>query len=139
MTTRSSARTLRTIISNQEEQQTIQIISFPAGRVLWHYGHPDHPGSAPGYLRTPDDAYLLPNGLRTIADAYNCRVLFLTAAGRIVRQYGRAGVCAHDPPRLLGPVNGATPLPVGGMLISEIAGSWIDRISASGRLIFAGR
>jgi hypothetical protein len=29
----------RSIISNQEEQQTIEVISFPQGKVLWHYGH----------------------------------------------------------------------------------------------------
>ena len=85
-------------------------------------------GSAPGYLNTPDDAYLLPNGLVTVADAYNCRVLFISRSHRIVRQYGTTGVCRHDPPRELGAVNGATPLPDGGTLVSEITGSWIDDI-----------
>src|SRR5205807_4960748 len=47
------------IISNQEEQHTIQIVSFPRGRVLWRYGHVDRKGWAPGYLNTPVDAYLL--------------------------------------------------------------------------------
>jgi hypothetical protein len=130
---------LRSIISSQEDQHTIQIISFPGGRVLWHYGHPGHPGSAAGYLRTPDDAYVLPNGLRTVADAYNCRVVFISPGRRIVRQYGRARTCLHDPPRLLGAVNGATPLPDGGMLISEITGSWIDRVDASGKLVYSFR
>ena len=37
----------RTIISNQEDQNTIQVIAFPSGRLLWHYGHPDVAGSAP--------------------------------------------------------------------------------------------
>ena len=53
------------IISQQEHQQTIQVISFPEGRVVWHYGHPNVSGSAHGYLSTPDDAYLLPDGTRT--------------------------------------------------------------------------
>jgi hypothetical protein len=125
------------IISNQEDQHTIQIISFPAGRVLWWYGHVNVQGGAPGYLRTPDDAYLLPSGLVTVADAYNCRVLFIDHAHRIVRQYGTTGVCRHDPPRLLGAVNGATPLPDGGTLVSEINGSWIDDIGPDGRLRWA--
>ena len=30
---------LKTIISNQEGQHTIQIITFPGGRVIWYYGH----------------------------------------------------------------------------------------------------
>ncbi|HWX10226.1 MAG TPA: hypothetical protein VNY33_09615, partial [Gaiellaceae bacterium] len=80
------------IISNQEDQNTIQVISFPGQRVLWRYGHVDVKGHTPGYLNTPDDAYLLPNGLVTVADAYNCRVLFISHAHRIVKQYG-SGVC----------------------------------------------
>jgi hypothetical protein len=128
---------LRTIISNQEDQHTIQILSFPAGRVLWHYGHPNVQSGAAGYLHTPDDAYLLPNGLVSVADAYNCRVLFIAHNHRVVRQIGRTGACTHDPPRALGAVNGATPLPGGGTLVSEIAGSWIDAFSRTGRLLWS--
>ena len=125
------------VISNQEDQHTIQIVSFPAGRLLWRYGHVDVSGSARGFLHTPDDAYLLPNGLVSVADAYNCRVLFISPARRIVRQYGTSGVCRHDPPRYLGPVNGATPLSDGGTLVSEISGSWVDEIGPDGRLRWA--
>ena len=128
---------LRTIITNQEDENTIQILSFPAGRVLWHYGHPNIQSGAPGYLHTPDDAYQLPNGLVSVADAYNCRVLFIAPSGRVVRQIGETGVCSHDPPRTLGAVNGATPLPGGGTLVSEIAGSWIDAFSRTGRLMWS--
>jgi outer membrane protein assembly factor BamB len=46
-------------------------------------------------------------------------------------------VCRHDPPRYLGAVNGDTPLSDGGVLVSEIQGSWIDDISASGTLRWA--
>ena len=121
------------IISNQEDQHTIQVISFPGGRVLWRYGHVNVRGHAPGYLNTPDDAYLLPNGLVTVADAYNCRVLFISPAHRIVKQYG-SGVCRHNPPSELGAVNGATPLADGGTLVSEINGSWIDNFGPEGTL-----
>jgi hypothetical protein len=130
---------LRTIISNQEDQHTIQVISFPGGRVLWHYGRANHPGSIPGYLHTPDDAYLLANGLVTVADAYNCRVLFISHDKRIVRQIGRTKGCVHNPPRSLGSVNGATPMPDGGILVSEIQGSWVDRFSSTGRLVWSMR
>ncbi len=122
------------IISNQEDQNTIQIISFPGRRILWRYGHVNVKSGRPGYLNTPDDAYLLPSNLVTVADAYNCRVLFMTLAHRIVRQYGTTGVCRHDPPRYLGAVNGATPLADGGTLVSEIAGSWVDDIGPTGKL-----
>jgi hypothetical protein len=127
------------IISNQEDQNTIQIITFPGGRVAWRYGHVNVIGSTAGYLHTPDDAYLLKNGLRTVADAYNCRVLFISAAHQIVREYGQAGnsTCHHNPPFELGPVNGATPLPDGGTLVSEITGSWIDDIGPNGHLRWA--
>jgi hypothetical protein len=126
------------IISNQEDQHTIQVLSFPQGRLLWRYGHVNVRGSGPGYLNTPDDAYLLPNGLVSVADAYNCRVLFIARDHAVVRQYGD-GVCVHDPPRRLGAVNGATPLPDGGTLVSEIDGSWIDDIGPTGRLRWAVR
>jgi hypothetical protein len=124
----------RTVVSNQEDQETVQVLSFPSGRLRWRYGHVGIAGSAHGYLDNPDDAYLLPGGRVSVADTRNCRVLVLSRSHRIVRSYGRAGDCAHDPPRLLASPNGDTPLPDGGMLISEIGGSWIDDISHGGRL-----
>jgi outer membrane protein assembly factor BamB len=128
----------RRIISNQEDQHTIEVLSFPEGSLRWIYGHVNVRGHADGYLNTPDDAYLLPNGLRTVADAYNCRVLFLAATHRIVRTIGTTGTCSHDPPRTLGAVNGATPLPNGDTLVSEIAG-WIDDVTRNGRLRWSFR
>jgi hypothetical protein len=122
------------IITNQEDQQTINVVSFPEGRVLWHYGHVNVRGSGAGYLSTPDDAYLLADGTRTVADIRNCRVLFITPGRRVVRQLGTTGVCGHDPPRLLGAPNGDTPLPGGGTLVTEIDGSWIDAFSRTGKL-----
>ena len=70
----------------------------------------------------------------SVADAYNCRVLFISRTHRVVQQYGTTGVCRHDPARYLGAVNGATPLADGGTLISEINGSWIDNIGPNGTL-----
>ena len=101
----------------------------PAHRILW----PGVRGSAPGLPTTPDDAYPLPNGEVAVADAYNCRVVWIRDH-RIVRQLGRTGVCAHDPPRTFGAVNSDTPLRDGGMLISEIPGHWIDEVGPSGGL-----
>ena len=69
------------IISNQEENHTIVEIGYPSGKLLWQYGHAGQPGSAPGYLNQPDDAYLLKNGDVTVADAMNDRILFLSPAG----------------------------------------------------------
>ncbi|MBX5474272.1 MAG: hypothetical protein IRZ20_04595 [Thermoleophilia bacterium] len=126
----------RAIVSNEEEAHTILSVTIASHRVRHLYGRPEVRGSGPGLLNTPDDAYVLPDGMLTVADAYNCRVLFIRRQ-RIVRQLGTTGVCRHDPPRYLGAVNGDTPLPDGGVLVSEIQGSWIDDISRSGRLRWA--
>jgi len=120
------------IISNQEDQDTVEALSFPAGKLLWRYGHVNVRGGAAGFLNTPDDAYLLPGGLVSVADAYNCRVIFLSHSHRIVRTIGTTGVCRHDPPTTIGATNGATPLPNGDTLVSEITGSWIDDITRAG-------
>jgi hypothetical protein len=120
------------IISNQEDQNTVEALSFPGGKLLWRYGHVNVKGGAVGFLNTPDDAYLLPDGLLSVADAYNCRVIFLSHAHRIVRTIGTTGVCRHDPPTTIGATNGATPLPNGDTLVSEITGSWIDDITRAG-------
>jgi hypothetical protein len=62
----------------------------------------------------------------------------LVIKGRaIVRQYGTSAVCRHEPPRYLGPVNGDTPMPDGGVLVSEVQGSWIDAIGPDGRLKYS--
>lgn len=127
----------RAIITNQENQQTVEVLAFPSGAVRWHYGHVSQTGSSPGYLNTPDDAYLLADGTRTVADVRNCRVLFLSPAHRVIRQIGTTGVCGHDPPRLVGSPNGDTPLPSGGTLITEINGSWVDAIAPTGRVLWS--
>ena len=124
------------IVSNEEEAHTIVSINIRTYERIHLYGTPGVKGSGPNQLNTPDDAYVLPNGLLTVADAYNCRILFIRSH-RIVRQFGATGVCRHDPPRFLGAVNGDTPLLDGGVLVSEIQGSWIDDISANGRLRWA--
>ncbi|HEY2544339.1 MAG TPA: hypothetical protein VGH92_14960 [Gaiellaceae bacterium] len=124
------------IVSNEEEAHTIVSVNIKTHARTHLYGTPGVRGSGPDELNTPDDAYVLPNGTLTVADAYNCRVLFIRSH-RIVRQIGTTGVCRHDPPTYLGAVNGDTPLPDGGVLVSEIQGSWIDDLSASGHLRWA--
>jgi hypothetical protein len=101
---------------------------------VWTYGHPNVAGSTAGYLNTPDDAYVVASGVTTVADVANCRVLYISRAHRVVRQLGTSGVCTHDPPRSFASPNGDTPLPGGGVLVTEITGSWIDAIGADGKL-----
>ena len=122
------------IISNEEENHDIIRVSYPAGHLLWRYGHPGQPGSAPGYMNTPDDAYALPNGMVIVADAYNCRVLEIRGH-RVVRIIGTTGVCTHNPPYSFGDINGDTPLKNGHILISEINGGYIDDVTMTGKLV----
>jgi hypothetical protein len=124
------------IVSNQENNQTIVIIGFPSGQMLWQYGHPRVPGSSANFLHTPDDAYLLRNGQVTIADAANCRVLFINPDKTVARQIGTNGVCRHSPPADLGSPNGDTPLANGNVLISEINGQWVSEYTPSGQLVW---
>jgi hypothetical protein len=60
--------------------------------------------------------------------------LLWIGAHAIVRQLGQDGVCRHDSPRSFGALNGDTPLPGGGLLVSEIPGHWVDDIAPDGRL-----
>ena len=126
------------ISTNEEFNQTMAVIGVRSHRIEWSYGHADVRGSSPGYLANPDDAYLLPNGLMQVADIENCRVVWVNRAKKIVRSIGHAGSCSHDPPRSLSSPNGDTPLPDGGVLVTEIGG-WVDRIDAHGKLVYTVR
>jgi DNA-binding beta-propeller fold protein YncE len=128
----------RFISTNEEFNQSIAEIDLRTHRIVWSYGHAGERGSAPGYLSNPDDAYVLPNGSVMVADIENCRVLVISRAKHVVRELGHAGSCGHDPPQGLSSPNGATPLPDGGVLVTEIGG-WVDRISRSGRLLYSVR
>jgi hypothetical protein len=126
------------ISTNEEFNQTMALIGVRSHRIEWSYGHADVRGSSPGYLANPDDAYLLPNGLMQVADIENCRVVWVNRAKKIVRSVGHAGSCTHDPPRALSSPNGDTPLPDGGVLVTEIGG-WVDRIGPDGKLVYVVR
>jgi outer membrane protein assembly factor BamB len=125
------------IISNQEENETIQEIGFPSGKVLWEFGHPRQIGSDRTHLHEPDDAYYLKNGQVTVADAENCRVLVINPNHTIAHQIGATGGCVHNPPRTIGPDNGDTPLANGDLLVSEVNGAWIDEFTPSGRRVWS--
>lgn len=123
----------KAIVSNEEEAQTIVSIGIHTHSRVHLFGIPGVRGGGANELNFPDDAYVLPDGTMTVADAYNCRILFVRAH-RIVRQIGRTDVCRHNPPYELGAVNGDTPLKDGGVLVSEIPGSWIDDFSKTDQL-----
>jgi hypothetical protein len=126
----------RSIITNEEFNDTLTEVSLASKTRIWRYGHDAVPGSSPGYLDTPDDAYRLTDGRTVVADVRNCRIVEINHAKRVVRVLG--GVCGHDPPRAFASPNGDTPLPDGGLLVSEIGPpGWIDRLDANGNLVWA--
>jgi hypothetical protein len=124
------------IISNQEQNDTVVEIAYPSGKIIWSYGHPRQPGTAPGYLYEPDDAYLLKHGQITVADANNCRVLVINHNGTVAHQIGTNGACRHNPPASMGTPNGDTPLANGNLLVSEINGSWVTEYTPAGKLVW---
>ncbi|HEX7472823.1 MAG TPA: PQQ-binding-like beta-propeller repeat protein [Candidatus Limnocylindrales bacterium] len=126
----------KTIVANDEFHHVIDRIDIVTRKIVWQYGHYGQTGSAAGYLHVPDDAYPLANGNVTVADIRNCRVLEINQAKKIVRQWGRTRVCTHNPPATYDNPNGDTPLPGGGMLITEIGGSRVVRLNAAGGVVF---
>jgi hypothetical protein len=124
------------VIANEEDNHAIVEVNLVNRTQRLLFGHPGEPGSDATHVNTPDDAYMLPDGTFTVADASNCRILFIRA-GRIVRHFGTPEECRHEPPRHLTPVNGDTPLPDGGVMVSEIQGNWIDEIGPEGALRWA--
>ena len=125
------------IIANEEQNERIVRLAYPSGKLLWSYGHAGVAGSEPGYLHEPDDAYLWRDGTVSVADAQNCRVLLISHAKKVLREFGSPSACAHEPPKLLGSPNGDTPLPDGNLLVSEVNGSYIDEITRGAKLVWS--
>ncbi|APZ43598.1 PQQ-binding-like beta-propeller repeat protein [Acidihalobacter ferrooxydans] len=133
------------IIVNDEDDQTVGIISIAKKRFVWMYGHKGVKGSKPGYLNTPDDAYQLANGNVVLADIGNDRVIVINPkTNRIVQQFGTTGVRYHAPPEKLNAPNGALPTPNGNFIVTEIDWGYghpgfIDKISSKGKLLWSFR
>jgi outer membrane protein assembly factor BamB len=126
----------KTIVANDDSHEVIDRIDIKTGKVVWQYGHYSVAGHAAGYLNGPDDSYPLANGDVVVADIKNCRVIEIAPSKQIVHQWGRTGRCADTAPRTYGSPNGDTPLPDGGLLITDILGSRVIRLSATGKVIF---
>ena len=77
----------KALISNEEDNQDILSINIKTHRVKNLFGVPGVVGHDATHLDWPDDAYTLPDGTVTVADAYNCRILFIRHR-KIVRQIG---------------------------------------------------
>ena len=125
-----------TIVANDETHEVIDRIDIATGKITWQYGHYNRAGSGAGFLHTPDDAYPLANGNIVVADIENCRVMEISPTKQIVHQWGRTGACAAAAPTTYARPNGDTPLPDGGILITEIGGSRVVRLDAAGHVVF---
>ncbi|MFI5260927.1 MAG: hypothetical protein ACHQZR_00065 [Candidatus Limnocylindrales bacterium] len=126
----------RTISANEEMRQVLVRIDIASRRIVWEYGHYGRAGAGAGYLDTPDDAYPMANGDVTVADIFNCRILEIAPDKQVVRQWGHTGICRDAPPYSYDQPNGDTPLPDGGLLITEIRGSRVVRLDSAGRVVF---
>ena len=126
----------RTIVANDEFHETINRIDIATHRIVWQYGRFGVPGAGPGELHTPDDAYPLANGDITVADIENCRILEIAPDKSVVRQWGKTGVCRDEAGVTFARPNGDTPLPDGGLLVTEITGSRVVRLRADGSLVY---
>ncbi len=126
------------IITNEEGDQTLAIIDFKTRKIVWTYGHAGVAGSAPGYLNTPDDAFLYstPQGqVVTVADIKNQRILFIDrTTHKIIQQYGQTGVYRVNPPTTYGAPNGDFPAPNGGMLVTQIGGNDAILLNKQGKM-----
>jgi len=128
----------RQLAVSEEDNYDIHIVDYETRTLVWTYGAPDIKGSAPGLLNYPDDAHLLEDGAFITADIRNCRVLIIDPrTNQIVTQWGQAGRCRHEPPRYLAYPNGVTPLDNGDILVTEIQGAWISRITRAGDVVWS--
>ena len=125
-----------TIVANDETHEVIDRIDIATGKITWQYGHYNRAGSGAGFLHTPDDAYPLANGDIVVADIENCRVIEISPTKQIVHQWGTTRDCVMGAPATYGRPNGDTPLPDGGILITEITGSRVVRLAADGHVVF---
>ena len=126
------------LMVNEEDNYDIHIIDYDKRALEWTYGASDTRGSGPGLFNYPDDAHLLADGTILTADIRNCRIQFIDSkTNKVIQQWGQPGKCRHDPPRFLDLPNGSTPLDNGDVMITEIRGSMISRVSRDGKLIWS--
>ena len=126
------------LMVNEEDNYDIHIVDYAKRVLTWTFGISDMKGSKPGYFNYPDDAHLLADGTVVTADIRNCRIQFIDpATNRILNQWGQPGQCKHNPPHNLNLPNGSTPLENGDIMVTEIPGSWISRITRAGKVVWS--
>jgi DNA-binding beta-propeller fold protein YncE len=123
---------------SEEDNYDLHIVDYETRTVTWTYGVPNTRGKTGRLLNYPDDSHLLEDGQFLAADIRNCRVLIIDPkTDQITTQWGTTGQCKHQPPKQLAWPNGATPMENGDILVGEISGSWISRITRAGKVLWS--
>ncbi|MHB8619638.1 MAG: outer membrane protein assembly factor BamB family protein [Chloroflexota bacterium] len=126
------------VVANSEANQTVTAIAVHSRSILWQAGVPGRPGRGKRHFNWPDDAVPAADGTITVADIRNCRLVHLSAAGQWLGALG-TGACRHQPPVSFAAPNGAFPTQDGGLVVTEISGSWVDWLKPDGSLAWAVR
>jgi len=100
------------IAINDDYRHRVVIVSIREHRIVWQYGHTDQPGTAPGYLNTPDGLDLLPT-----KDAQASPVLRRLFAAHAPPRSARTGLVVRAPYRLPAPVEREVAVADGGAVI----------------------
>ena len=123
---------------SEEDNFDVHIVDYASRQITWTYGVPDIRGRGQGLLNYPDDAHLLADGKFLTADIRNCRVLIIDPqTNAVTTQWGTPGRCRHNPPTELAYPNGATPMENGDILVSEITGARITRMTRTGAVVWS--
>jgi DNA-binding beta-propeller fold protein YncE len=123
---------------SEEDNFDVHIVDYASRQITWTYGVPDTRGRGQGLLNYPDDAHLLADGQFLTADIRNCRVLIIDPqTNAVTTQWGTPGRCRHNPPTELAYPNGATPMDNGDILVSEITGARITRMTRAGAVVWS--
>ncbi len=128
----------KSLMVNEEDNYDIHLVDYATRDIVWSYGQPDTKGSGPDHFNFPDDSQILADGTVMTADIRNCRILFVErATSQVKAQWGTPGICRHDPPRFLAYPNGITPIANGDILVTEIPGALITRMTRAGRVVWS--
>jgi hypothetical protein len=128
------------LISDQFNNRVIEVTR--AGQIVWSYGTggPGQCLAGPGTIIAPNDAERLFNGLTLIAGTGTSacpdnRVIVVNEAGKIVFQYGQAGVTGSGANQLNVPVF-AIQTPDGAFLITDQGNNRVLKVDRAGKILF---
>ncbi|MEX8506845.1 MAG: PQQ-binding-like beta-propeller repeat protein [Leptothrix ochracea] len=128
----------KTLAVSEEDNYDVHMVDYDSRTLIWTYGTPDESGKDEHHFNYPDDAHLLEDGKFLTADIRNCRVRIIDPkTDSVATEWGKPGKCEHNPPHTLAWPNGATPLSNGDILVSEISGAWISRITREGKVLWS--